>query len=385
MRKEAEQEVGALRADADRYAEDTRRDADAEGARVLADARKAADGERDAAERDASARRAEAEALYEDQRAKAAQAAADFETTLAERRQKATAEFQAQQAATQAELDAMAARNKDTEATLERNRAEAEERIARMLADAEERSTTMVSEARTSADRVRAESERELAAAAQRRDSINAQLSNVRQMLATLTGTVPGVVGLSDAPAPSATAPHGDPVADAAREESDAPETADGVDEQDDDAGRHAGRAPRSGEPGRIRRAETCLTHRSGGDTPRHARGAVSQATFRRSETRLTHRSGGVREHGSEVAPRPLVRRPRPGGQERAELVLEHRADAAAELLGLVGRIGLLGHDPVDDAAAVEVDRPHLLGPRHLGGVVEVAVHDRGGALGRQR
>ena len=128
----------------------------------------------------------------------------------------------------------MAARNKDTEATLERNRAAAEERIARMLADAEERSTTMVSEARSSADRVRAESERELAAAAQRRDSINAQLSNVRQMLATLTGTVPGVVGLSDAPAPSATAPHGDPVADAAREESDAPEAADGVDAQDD-------------------------------------------------------------------------------------------------------------------------------------------------------
>ena len=234
MRKEAEQEVGALRADADRYAEDTRRDADAEGARVLADARKAADGERDAAERDASARRSEAEALYEDQRAKAAQAAADFETTLAERRQKATAEFQAQQAATQAELDAMAARNKDTEATLERNRVEAEERIARMLADAEERSTTMVSEARSSADRVRAESERELAAAAQRRDSINAQLSNVRQMLATLTGTVPGVVGLSDAPAPSATAPHGDPVADAARAESDAPEAADGVGDQDE-------------------------------------------------------------------------------------------------------------------------------------------------------
>ena len=74
----------------------------------------------------------------------------------------------------------------------------------------------------------------ELAAAAQRRDSINAQLSNVRQMLATLTGTVPGVVGLSDAPTPSATAPHGDPVADAAREESAAPDTAESVDDQDD-------------------------------------------------------------------------------------------------------------------------------------------------------
>jgi hypothetical protein len=87
----------------------------------------------------------------------------------------------------------MAARNRDTEAALERSRSEAEARIARMLSDAEDRSTSMVAEARATADRVRAESERELAAAAQRRDSINAQLSNVRQMLATLTGTVPGV------------------------------------------------------------------------------------------------------------------------------------------------------------------------------------------------
>ena len=71
-----------------------------------------------------------------------------------------------------------------------------------MLADAEERSATMVADARATADRVRAESERELAAASQRRDSINAQLSNVRQMLATLTGTgVPGV-GMAQPDAP---------------------------------------------------------------------------------------------------------------------------------------------------------------------------------------
>ncbi len=100
-------------------------------------------------------------------------------------------------------LDAMTARNRDTEAALERSRAEAGARIERMLADAEERSTTMVAEARTTADRVRAESERELAAAAQRRDSINAQLSNVRQMLATLSGTVPGV-GLPPVEEPAA-------------------------------------------------------------------------------------------------------------------------------------------------------------------------------------
>ncbi len=194
LRKDAEAEAGAVRADADRYAEETRRDAQAETGRLLADARKAADSERDAAERDASARRAEAEALHEDARAQAAQAAADFETTLAERRQRSTSEFQAQQAATQAELDAMTARNRDAESAMQRTRSEAEAKVARMLADAEERSTSMVAEARATADRVRAESERELAAASQRRDSINAQLSNVRQMLGTLTGTgVPGV------------------------------------------------------------------------------------------------------------------------------------------------------------------------------------------------
>ena len=47
---------------------------------------------------------------------------------------------------------------------------------------------TLVSEAKTKADRIRGDSERELAAATQRRDSINAQLSNVRQMLAALGG-----------------------------------------------------------------------------------------------------------------------------------------------------------------------------------------------------
>lgn len=54
--------------------------------------------------------------------------------------------------------------------------------------EAEQQASSIVTEARTSAARVRAESERELAAASQRRDSINAQLANVRQMLATLTG-----------------------------------------------------------------------------------------------------------------------------------------------------------------------------------------------------
>ncbi len=46
-----------------------------------------------------------------------------------------------------------------------------------------------MSEAQARVARIRSESERELAAASARRDSINAQLANVRQMLQTLTGS----------------------------------------------------------------------------------------------------------------------------------------------------------------------------------------------------
>ena len=50
------------------------------------------------------------------------------------------------------------------------------------------RADDIIAEAKAQAERIRGESERELSAATQRRDSINSQLTNVRQMLATLTG-----------------------------------------------------------------------------------------------------------------------------------------------------------------------------------------------------
>jgi hypothetical protein len=59
------------------------------------------------------------------------------------------------------------------------------------VADARRQADEIVSAAEQRAARIRAESERELAAATQRRDSINSQLTNVRQMLATLSGTAP--------------------------------------------------------------------------------------------------------------------------------------------------------------------------------------------------
>jgi hypothetical protein len=79
----------------------------------------------------------------------------------------------------------------------------------RLIEDAEKQAASIVGDARAQVARIRADSDRELAAATQRRDSINSQLTNVRQMLATLTGgtAVPMVdpfVEMSEDEAPAA-------------------------------------------------------------------------------------------------------------------------------------------------------------------------------------
>lgn len=205
--------VAGIRTQADHYATQRRSDADTESARILEDARRAADERLDAAERDAAARLQEAEAIHEDQRAKAARAAADFETTLAQRRQQAEQEFTQQMAEAQERLE-------DLERHVEKSRAEAEtehndavRESRRITSEAEQQADTIVGDAKALAARVRADSERELAAASQRRDSINAQLANVRQMLTTLTGVPPALLldptaeAAADAPADNATVP----------------------------------------------------------------------------------------------------------------------------------------------------------------------------------
>jgi cell division septum initiation protein DivIVA len=191
-RKESEQAVQVIKDKADEYADQRRREADADAQRLLTDASRAAEGERDAAERDAAARRQEAEAIHELQRANAARAASEFEVKLAERRERTAAEFQEQQAATQAQLDVMVARVDEVRATADRQQEAADSEAQSIIEEAEKRAVVLVTEARTTADRVRLDCERELAAATQRRDSINAQLSNVRQMLQTLSGSATG-------------------------------------------------------------------------------------------------------------------------------------------------------------------------------------------------
>lgn len=79
-------------------------------------------------------------------------------------------------------------------AEAERAAADAAREIANRIAEAERKAGQLIAEAVHQADRIRAESERELAAATQRRDSINVQLAAVRQMLTTLTGASPGAL-----------------------------------------------------------------------------------------------------------------------------------------------------------------------------------------------
>jgi cell division septum initiation protein DivIVA len=200
-RQLAEQAAAQVRAEADRYASERKSAADAEAERVLEGARRTADDLLDAADRDATARREEAEAVYEHQRARAAQAAADFETTLAQRRERAEHDFTTRTAAAEQQLAAVQERAEQVRAEADRAQIEAERAAQRLLADAGQQAQEIVAAAKARADKIRAESDRELAAASQRRDSINAQLTNVRQMLATLSGTAAPALAFPEEPA----------------------------------------------------------------------------------------------------------------------------------------------------------------------------------------
>ena len=189
-RQRAQEESDRIREEADRYAADTRSTAETQATRIVEDARRAADERLDTAERDAAARIQEAEAIYEEQRAKAVQSAADFETTLAERRKIAEEEFQRQLEQVERRLDEATQTLEGARAEAQHVEATAKAEAGNLVRAAEAQAASIVEDARTRAARMRAESDRELAAATQRRDAINAQLGNVRQMLATLTGSV---------------------------------------------------------------------------------------------------------------------------------------------------------------------------------------------------
>lgn len=195
MRAEAEATARVRRAEADRYDSTVRADARLEAQRLLDAGHRQAEETLDAAHHDALARREEGEALWEDHRARAAQAAADFEMTLATRRERAQADFHSRAAAAEHHLDSVERAAAHARAQSERELDEATAHVRALLEDSHAEAERVVAEARERAERLRADSERELAAASQRRDSINAQMTHVRHMLASMSGSVP-ILGL---------------------------------------------------------------------------------------------------------------------------------------------------------------------------------------------
>jgi hypothetical protein len=143
---------------------------------------------RDEAERDARACREEAQAYLEAERAKAVRAAAQLEMALASRREQSEEEIEAREMDAERHLATVAQRTEEVRVEGERLWAEAERRARLQLEDAERRSTDMVREAREHAEYIRVEADRQVVAAAGRRERINAQLADVRRMLATLGG-----------------------------------------------------------------------------------------------------------------------------------------------------------------------------------------------------
>ena len=208
---DAETEAQRLRTQAEDYSSDTRSQADAEAARILEHARREADEVLDHAEREASAQRREAEALFEQQRAQAAAAAAEFEKTLAARRDKAATEFSTQmdnyERALTTASEKLAAAEEEAAIVLREAMSDAQSERERANSEA----TQLLDNARIHAERVRRDSERELSALASRRDSITEQLANVRQMLATLGGGAAIALAETDTAISPKTEDSGDP------------------------------------------------------------------------------------------------------------------------------------------------------------------------------
>lgn len=186
IRERATRAAAELKATTTSYAEQARARADEEAVRIIAQANREAQAVVAEAQSVTAAQRQELAAEFEAHRLKASTASAELEVTLAARRESADAEFEARRRQQEAALTESESRLRQLTERAEHDAQEMRARAEQLLQNAEAQADQIVSEARDHASRVREESDRELAAASAQRDSISAQLSNVRQMLATL-------------------------------------------------------------------------------------------------------------------------------------------------------------------------------------------------------
>lgn len=215
LRARAEQAATEARQEAESYAQERRRSAEDVAARILADSRQLAEETHDAAQRRAAARLEEAEAVHEDQLARAAQSAAEFEKALARRREGTDLELAWRMADGEQRLAELNRHIETSRAAAEAAQADAIRESRQMVDEAVRQAAFIISHAESVAARIRADSERELEAARQRRDSINIQLAGVRQTLATLTGAEPTALTERDLVGQGTAEPDGDDVEEA--------------------------------------------------------------------------------------------------------------------------------------------------------------------------
>ncbi len=183
----AESEAAEVRQAATSEAERLKAEVEKWAASLWEDSKRQAEGIRADAERDALATRSEAQAYFEAQRTNAAKVAAELEATIAARRDQAEQENGDRLSAVTRQVAAAEEHAAQMRVDADRLRSETELVANKRLADAERRAHEIVEEARANADRVRADSERELAAAMERRDLIDTQLGNLRHALSALS------------------------------------------------------------------------------------------------------------------------------------------------------------------------------------------------------
>lgn len=111
----------------------------------------------------AKAKRAEAEAHYQDIRASAAAAATDFETKLAKRREETERSLAARQSKAEEHMAEVETRSQEIRVEIEKMRRDAEARAHQTILTAQARSDEIVADARITTDRLREESEYVLA------------------------------------------------------------------------------------------------------------------------------------------------------------------------------------------------------------------------------
>jgi hypothetical protein len=125
-------------------------------------------------------------------------AAEELEAALEARRSQAERELADSRETAEERLAAAREHAEQLRLEAERYRAEAKASSGKQLIEARRQAAEVLKEANEQAERIRAEAERELAAARERRENINAQLANVRQMLTVVEATTDGVVSVSE-------------------------------------------------------------------------------------------------------------------------------------------------------------------------------------------